>query len=230
VKNTLRILAVLASLGIAAVAPASETAAPEDGGSLDVHVDIERLATGSQSPPHDSPVVFLEDAPADSGPGLPKGPFSLTQQDKTFKPPLLIVPVGAIVDFPNKDRVLHNVYSGSDAKKFHLGLFGAGDTRTVTFDAPGIVQVFCNIHPQMAATILVLQNGFFGHPDLDGNVHFEHVPVGTWKVAIWFPFGKGREETIDVSKGAKAAVHATVIELADPRRHAKEDGKPYGQY
>ena len=166
-----------------------------------------------------------------AGPALPKGPFEIASVKKRFEPALLIVPVGAVVSFPNRVTLLHNVYSGSDAKKFHLGLYGAGVDKTVTFDQPGIVNAFCNIHPQMAATILVMSNGFFGHPDEKGDVTFTDVPEGTWHAAVWFPFGSGKVFPVPVAVSKPAPpVEVQVIERPDPRRHTREDGTPYGGY
>src|SRR3954469_8802584 len=80
----------------------------------------------------------------------------LVQKNKTFQPHVLVIPVGSVVEFPNRDPFLHNVFSLFEGKRFDLGLYEAGSTREVHFNKPGISYIFCNIHAQMSAVVIAL--------------------------------------------------------------------------
>ena len=108
------------------------------------------------------------------------------QREIKFIPRVLPVLAGTTVSFPNNDTTWHNVYSKADAKEFDLGLYPAGETRSVTFDKPGIVRILCNVHPNMEAFIVVMEHRYFStldKRDLVGVVSFdsdtrEVVPIG----------------------------------------------------
>lgn len=111
--------------------------------------------------------------------------FQLVQFDKRFDPHLLVVPVGSLVDFPNKDPFFHNVFSLFEGKRFDLGLYEAGSTRSVRFDRAGISFIFCNIHPQMSAVIITLATPYYGVSDRTGAVHLSGLPAGRYQLRIW---------------------------------------------
>ncbi len=111
----------------------------------------------------------------------------LWQIDQSFEPHVLGVPVGATVDFPNGDLVYHNVFSYSKPKKFDLGYYGKGKSKSVTFDKPGIVQVFCDIHSTMSAYVLVVDTPFVTQPDENGNFVISNVPNGNYTLKVWHP-------------------------------------------
>jgi plastocyanin len=110
----------------------------------------------------------------------------LSQSSLMFRPLVLPVLVGTTVDFPNDDNLFHNVFSYSQPKEFDLGLYPQGETRTVKFDKPGIVKVYCDIHSHMYATILVLRNPYFAVPDDKGNFRIDNVPPGSYKLKFWY--------------------------------------------
>lgn len=112
--------------------------------------------------------------------------YRMLQQNKTFAPKLLVVPLGSIVDFPNLDPWFHNVFSLYQGKRFDLGLYQAGAEREVVFDRPGPSFLFCNIHPQMTAVILTVNSDFFGISDKSGHVLIRHVPVGKYAMHAWY--------------------------------------------
>ena len=93
---------------------------------------------------------------------FPKRTLRLTQHNKSFEPHLLVVPVGAVVQFPNRDPFFHNVFSLFEGKRFDLGLYEAGTTRNVSFDRPGVSYIFCNIHAEMSAVVIALDTPYFG--------------------------------------------------------------------
>ena len=154
--------------------------------------------------PEPDAVVWLE---APNGPPSPSGkPIVLDQRNFTFFPHVLAVRMGTTVDLPNNDRVFHNVFSFHDGKRFDLGLYPVGTSRQVRFDKPGVSRVFCNIHPNMAAYVKVVDSPYFAVSDRDGRFTISSVPQGTYTYHAWRP---GREELT----GSSALTPATVLDL-----------------
>jgi plastocyanin len=134
----------------------------------------------------DRMVVILE-AEKD-GPKLsPKPPVTetLDQKGARFDPDLVIVPVGSTVEFPNSDPIFHNVFSLSKAQPFDLGYYPQGQRRTVKFNNPGVVQVYCHIHANMYAAIVVTASPWFQKPSPDGSFSFSDVPAGRYRLTAW---------------------------------------------
>lgn len=111
----------------------------------------------------------------------------MDQRNLKFIPRVLPVLVGTTVEFPNNDKTWHNVYSKSEAKEFDLGLYPAGETRSVTFDKPGVVRILCNVHPNMEAYVVVKEHPYFTTPDPRGNYTLDRVPLGQRRLEIWHP-------------------------------------------
>jgi len=132
-------------------------------------------------------VVWLE---APNPPVVPAARrIVLDQRNLTFSPHVLVVRVGTVVDFPNNDRVFHNVFSFRDGKRFDLGMYPVGTMRQVRFDKPGLSRIFCNIHPQMAAYVVVVDTPYFASADRNGAFAIAEVPVGTYTYRAWRPGG-----------------------------------------
>src|SRR5262249_30722887 len=110
----------------------------------------------------------------------PQAVPELRQKGRQFHPTLLAITAGQTISFPNGDPVFHNVFSLSPARRFDLGQFKQGETQMKQFPKPGVVEVYCNIHPDMAATILVLPNRRFTEVEPDGSFALVDVPPGTW--------------------------------------------------
>jgi hypothetical protein len=91
------------------------------------------------------------------------------------------------VDFPNNDKTFHNVFSTSEAKKFDLGLYPPGQSRSVNFDKPGVVSIHCNVHPNMEAYVVVKDHPYFAVPDARGNFSIKDVPLGKYRLEVWHP-------------------------------------------
>ena len=115
----------------------------------------------------------------------PRRPLRLTQHNKSFQPHLLVVPVGAVVQFPNRDPFFHNVFSLFEGKRFDLGLYEAGSTRNVSFDRPGISYIFCNIHAEMSAVVIALDTPYYGVSNRKGEIVIPHVPPGRYAMRVW---------------------------------------------
>jgi len=129
-------------------------------------------------------VVYLETAP--------RGAFEerearvrMDQRHEAFVPHILAITVGTTVDFPNNDATFHNVFSLSRTRSFDLGRYAAGYSKSVRFDRPGIVRVFCDIHSHMSAFILVFSHRFFAVTDDAGRYRIEDVPPGSYTVVVW---------------------------------------------
>ena len=126
--------------------------------------------------------IYLE------GPTLSPGKplhLELKQRNRQFEPDILLAPIGSTVSFPNMDSIFHNVFSLSKAKEFDLGYYPLGQTRFLRFDKPGIVQVYCHLHPNMSAAIVVVPGAWYGQPEADGNLIFSEVPAGNYKIVCW---------------------------------------------
>lgn len=140
--------------------------------------------------PHDrsdrlKSVVYLESAPRGAFEPTETGRAVMDQRNETFVPHLLAITTGTVVEFPNSDRIYHNVFSLSKTKRFDLGRYAVGRSKAIRFDQPGIVRVFCDIHSHMNAFILVFSHPFFDVTDADGRYSIEDVPAGAYNVIAW---------------------------------------------
>ena len=131
-------------------------------------------------------VVYLDPAPRPAFDVRDETPHPrMDQRDERFVPHILAIVAGTTVDFPNNDRTYHNVFSLSKTRSFDLGRYAAGKSKSVRFDRPGIVRVFCDIHSHMSAYILVFAHRYFAVTDEEGRYRLENVPPGTWNVVAW---------------------------------------------
>jgi plastocyanin len=175
---------------------ASPALVHEDTGELNQFADI---------------VVFLE---GDSlGAGRPVR-TELVQQNQRFEPQLLIIPAGSTVSFPNADPIFHNVFSLSGAKKFDLGYYPEGHTRTIEFDEPGIVQVYCHLHPNMYAAVVVTPNQWYTRPAADGRFALSDVPPGDHRLVVWHMHAGFFRRNVRVDKGNPSNVVLNIPEQA----------------
>ena len=133
------------------------------------------------SPDLGDAVVYLEG----QGMGARIARFEVTISDKVFSPHVLVVPVGSTVAFPNHDPFDHNVFSVSEPNSFDLGLYGRGEGKSITLKNPGLVRVFCNVHPRMAALVQVMATHHYGQPAADGSFTITGVEPGTYRLHVW---------------------------------------------
>ncbi len=175
--------------------------------------------------PLENPLASLNDSAAPR----PK----LAQKGKSFSPHLLVVPVGTVVDFPNRDPIFHNVFSLFEGKRFDLGLYESGSSRAVHFNRPGISYIFCNIHPEMTAIVVVTATRYFGVSDSRGQVSIPKVPAGRYALRVWYERSSPEElshQTKDITVSAEfhSVGNVRLVESAilDPS-HKNKYGEDY---
>ena len=147
--------------------------------------DVHGIARASSGPARDT-VVWL-DAPNAPAARADAPRVVLDQRNLAFSPHVLVVRVGTTVDFPNNDRVFHNVFSFRDGKRFDLGMYPVGALRRVSFDQAGLSRIFCNIHPNMAAYVMTVPSPYFARSDESGAFTIAAVPPGTYTYHAWRP-------------------------------------------
>ena len=164
-------------------------------------------------------VVYLKEVNGNKGFSSKTRP-AMASENMKFSPDILPILVGTSVVFPNKDDSIHNAFSTSEAKKFDFGRYGYGEENSVSFDKPGVVNVFCKIHPQMAGTILVLENPYFTTTDENGNYTLKDIPAGNYTLVSWFPFGNSQEKKVELTKESKTEADFSLVKLrnSNPRK------------
>jgi plastocyanin len=155
-------------------------------------------------------VVYLESAPRGAFDTQESGRAVMDQRNETFVPHLLAITTGTTVEFPNSDKFYHNVFSLSKTKRFDLGRYAAGDSKRVTFDRPGIVRVFCEIHSHMNAYILVFNHPYFAVSDDEGRYHIDNVPPGSYNVVAWHEGTSAAARPVTVPDGGSAELDFSV--------------------
>ncbi|MGA2249042.1 cupredoxin domain-containing protein [Terracidiphilus sp.] len=131
-------------------------------------------------------VIWLEPLAGTPALSFPSnGRYTLLQKNRTFIPHLQIIPTGSVVEFPNEDPFFHNVFSLFEGKRFDLGLYEAGSSKSVTFSREGISYIFCNIHPEMSAVVIALSTPLYAMADSKDSVLLRGIPPGDYKLSVW---------------------------------------------
>jgi plastocyanin len=177
-----------------------------------------------------SAVIWLKPVQPDAVPAVAPGKFTLLQKNKMFTPHLLVVPVGSSVAFPNADPFFHNVFSLFDGKRFDLGLYEAGSTRSVMFSREGVSYIFCNIHSEMSAVVIALDTPFYSIAGPQGAFQIEGVPNGDYSLHVWIE-GQAQNSLDQLTRQvhiAGATVTLDDIHAGAPKRqHLNKFGHPY---
>jgi len=162
----------------------------------------------------DRMVVILDGGPL---PSKPPVTAVLDQRNGRFDPEIVIVPVGSAIDFPNFDPIFHNVFSLSKTQPFDLGFYPKGQSRTVKFNHAGIVQVYCHIHANMYAAIIVTASPWYGKPSADGSFSWNDVPAGHYRLTAWHKIAGLYKTDVDVPESGKIEVSIQVPVDVEPR-------------
>ena len=212
-------LAGLLSLWLTLARPA----APSGSGSVSGTVTLSTAGV----PRRDSSgaVIWLEGL---HRPGARSAPAIMKSEGKRFTPRVLAVPRSAAVEFPNADPIYHNVFSVSGSNRFDLGLYRSGASRTKAFAEPGLVQVYCNIHPQMVGYVMVVDSDSFAVTGRDGAFRFRGVPAGEYELKAWHEEGGETRLALTVRADTDMPV-AVTIDVSRFRfvPHKNKYGKDY---
>lgn len=181
-----------------------------------VSADVVVSLTSTQSP-----------EPAPPGPTL-----RFVQKNKRFTPHLLAVTPGTQIEFPNQDPFFHDVFSIYRGKPFDLGLYESGAVRKVRFTQPGVSFIFCNIHPEMSAAVVVLRTPHFAITSRDGSFQIAHVPPGKYKLEVWSESVSEEElnsqsRELEIVVGDNPPIQLTLHASGAPREHLNKYGEAY---
>ena len=161
---------------------AQSSSAPNPLGELRLRVVSPQSAKHHPAPA----VIWLEPVGATQALSFrPHGRYTLLQKNRTFLPHLQVIPVGTVVQFPNADPFFHNVFSLFDGRRFDLGLYEAGSSKSVTFSREGVSYIFCNIHPEMSAVVLALSTPLYAIADGNDAFVLPDIPAGDYILHIW---------------------------------------------
>jgi plastocyanin len=224
-SRTTALVALVALTALGALVRAGAPAlARQAGGGVTLQTRIVLSGEGMRDAAPTDVVVAWEPEAATAAPR--PGSFELATRNKEFAPPWLAVPAGSTVRFPNHDPILHNVFSVSPGNAFDVGLYGRGEGEKAILKSPGVVRVFCNVHRQMYAHVLVLATPYFGRPDAGGRIRLEGLPPGPGRLLLWHE----RTELDTRALSSPSAAPAT-IEVGLTRRrvppHFNKFGRPY---
>jgi len=209
-------LALLLSLALRRPAPGGE-----------VRVTVSVLTAGKTTVPGAGTVVWISDAAAARQAATLARP-KIASKNKRFNPHVAVVPAGGTVDFPNLDGIYHNVFSLSEKSRFDLGLYRKGASRTMTFEKPGVVRIYCNIHPQMAAVLVVIDGGIWAQAGDDGTAVLANVPAGKTTIHAWDEKGGEFAAVVDVPAEGAAPLAISLDGSAwREAGHTNKYGKDY---
>jgi plastocyanin len=153
----------------------------------------------------------------------------IDQRNKSFVPSWAVVRRGTTIEFPNHDNIYHNVFSHAPGNSFDLGLYNsASPAKTHSFQSAGAADIYCNIHPTMAASILVVPNDLFAKIQKDGSFVIKNVPSGQRKIVAWSPGTKLSTQWVELTGGGTADVELTLEDKS--RVHKNKEGRAYGAY
>lgn len=186
-----------------------------------------RFATRrGQNPIPAETLIWLESSPGIRAPRRAAATFQMMTRGKSLVPHILAIPAGSTVEFPNDDPISHNLFSLSSSNGFDLGLYRRGAGKAHRFETPGVVNVYCNVHPSMSAVIHVLSTPYYQMAGSDGTFRFDDLPSGRYRVVAWNEVGFTEVNT------EAAAAPAPVMLTIDSRNfraqaHLNKEGKVY---
>lgn len=219
-----RLFAGLALALIFVIQPGTMDGAPREG---TVEGTIRVTKDGKPAGAQANVVVYLKGVPKTT---RDKTTHVIRQRNLQFSPRVSVVVKGTSVEFPNDDKVFHNVFSASRPARFDLGLYRSGGSKTVELRREGVVDVFCNIHPEMSSRVLVVPDHHYAVTDARGAFRIQGVPAGTYPIVAWHANGGETVGEVTIEPGKAAKVQLAVEEKEKPAQHRRKDGTPYGRY
>ncbi|HSB63752.1 MAG TPA: hypothetical protein VLJ18_06270 [Thermoanaerobaculia bacterium] len=219
---------VAALLALLAASAGGRAQAPAPPATGEVRVTVMVLGPDRRPSPAPQAIVWISEGQKPGALASSSVHPRIASKGKRFEPRITAVPAGTTVDFPNLDRIFHNVFSLSPGARFDLGLYRNGASRAMTFDTPGLVRVYCNIHPQMAAYLMVIDGAIWAQTGSDGNAVLAKVPAGRAVVRAWDEKGGDYQGTVDVTAGKTASL-AIALDGSNWRDtpHTNKYGKKY---
>ncbi len=181
-------------------------------------------------------VAWLTALPGTAAPSFEAtGHYALLQKNRTFSPHLQVIPVGSVVEFPNRDPFFHNVFSLFNGRRFDLGLYEAGSSKSVSFSRQGVSYIFCNIHPEMSAVIISLDTPLYAIADEHDALSLHDIPPGNYKLSLWVE-GVPQSVLDEASRNVHLAAQVedlgeiqVPIVAAEASHHANMYGHAYDQ-
>jgi plastocyanin len=184
-----------------------------------------------QTPTVGETLVWLEPVTTSKTPSKrPPVNTQLVTRSKSLVPHIVAVPAGSTIAFPNDDAISHNLFSVSSANAFDLGLYRKGAGKSHKFDTPGVVNVYCNVHPNMSAVVHVMSSPWYAFADANGNYSLADVPAGKYRLVAWNEQGGTIASPVEVN--ASGLVSGNLNLTLDSRnyreqQHLNKVGKPY---
>ncbi len=194
---------------------------PAAGGVVEGRVVLVRA--GAPLPDASNAIVWLEGLHG-GGPAVANG--EMKSEQKKFAPRTIVVRRNGTVQFPNADTIYHNVFSVSGVNRFDLGLYRSGVSKEKKFEGPGLVRVYCNIHPQMVGFVMVVDSDFAAVTGPDGSFRFQGVPSGTHVLKVWHEEGGETQATAHGGSDAPLTIRLDVTNYK-PLPHKNKYGKEY---
>ena len=180
------------------------------GPSTQPAASISGKVIASSDIPNIEMVVYLAPGEGTTPVPAPATPVKVSQRGAKFSPALTIITVGQRVDFVNDEERLieHNVFSNAPPKKFDLGMYPPGQSRSVIFDTPGPVLLYCSIHRYMDGVVFVTPSGLFSRVAPDGSYHIDNIPPGKWVLTTWQRRRRFKEITkpLDIEAGKSLTI------------------------
>lgn len=207
--------------------PAPAPGPVRDGGPVSGKVTVIEKEGATRALVRDL-LVYIDgvEAPVAAPAGNVRKP-TIASHNKTFEPHVEAIPVGTAVSFPNLDDIMHNVFSLTKGNRFDLGLYKSGAKKDFVFENPGLVRIYCNIHPQMSAFVLVMDNPHYAWAGPDGSFRIEGVPPGSYTLKVWHEEGETEQPIVVTERGASGLEVELDVSDFKKRPHLNKFGKPY---
>lgn len=198
-------------------------------GAEELRGRVQLLARGGKGPAKGSDprqaVVYFEPA-GGVKPRSGDAPFEMVTRNKQFEPRLLVVPRGSRVRFPNSDPILHNVFSVSGGNRFDLGLYKTGPGKEKRFNNSGLVRIFCNVHHDMVAYILVLDTPYYVSPNAAGEFSLSGLPRGGGRLTVWHEQAEPWSAEVELPRQGELLARVEIVRPMIPP-HLNKKGQSY---